>query len=104
MYDMNIYDCLSEEGKRAISERVAPDLIKYSIELAKNATDLSKQFEPTLLGLISKKRLQQELEITDKTLDKWRMNGLKQYQPPLEDTRKIYYRVSDIFLFLGVDK
>lgn len=29
-------------------------------------------------------------------------NGLLRYQPPVEDTRKVYYRVSDILAFLGV--
>ncbi|HGR7917100.1 TPA: hypothetical protein ACL6E7_000061 [Streptococcus pneumoniae] len=29
--------------------------------------------------------------------------GLRRYQPPLEDTRKIYYKISDIWKFLGVE-
>ncbi|MDS6122462.1 XRE family transcriptional regulator, partial [Streptococcus pneumoniae] len=28
---------------------------------------------------------------------------LRRYQPPLEDTRKIYYKISDIWKFLGVE-
>ena len=27
----------------------------------------------------------------------------KRYQPPVEDTRKVYYRISDILAFLGVE-
>jgi len=34
---------------------------------------------------------------------KWEEAGLRRYQPPLEDTRKIYYRVSDVLKFLGVE-
>ena len=67
-------------------------------------SELSKRFEPTLLDLISRTRLKKELELTDKTLDKWEANGLKRYQPPLEDTRKVYYKVSDVLTYLGADK
>ena len=42
------------------------------------------------------------LEIEYKTLKRWENNGLRRYQPPLEDTRKVFYRVSDILQFLGV--
>ena len=44
-----------------------------------------------------------ELDIKYKTLQKWECAGLRRYQPPLEDTRKIYYKVTDILKFLGVD-
>ena len=56
------------------------------------------------LGLMTAKQLKKELELTDKTLDKWEANGLKRYQPPLEDTRKVYYLIRDILIFLGADK
>ena len=44
-----------------------------------------------------------ELDIKYKTLQRWEKAGLRRYQPPLEDTRKVFYRVSDILLFLGVN-
>ncbi|VTY27875.1 Uncharacterised protein [Streptococcus parasanguinis] len=50
------------------------------------------------------KQLKDELNVTDNTLKRWEENGLKRYQPPLEDTRKVYYKVSDILIFLGVEK
>lgn len=44
-----------------------------------------------------------ELDIKYMTLQKWEKAGLRRYQPPLEDTRKIYYRISDIWKFMGVE-
>lgn len=43
-----------------------------------------------------------ELGLKYNTLRRWEEAGLKRYQPPMEDTRKVYYRVSDILAFLGV--
>ena len=40
------------------------------------------------LGLMTAKQLKDELDIKDNTLKRWEENGLKRYQPPLEDTRK----------------
>lgn len=104
MQNLSFYDCLSDEGKQVVFEQIAPIVINNSIKLAEKAGELSKKFEPTLLGLISRTRLKKELELTDKTLDKWEENGLKRYQPPLEDTRKVYYLIRDILIFLGADK
>lgn len=58
--------------------------------------------KPRLTGLISAQEVMDELDIKYKTLQKWEDAGLRCYQPPLEDTRKIYYRISDIWKFLGV--
>ncbi len=55
------------------------------------------------LDLISKVELKEELGIGDKTLIKWEGAGLPQYIPPIEDTRKAYYKISDVLKFLGVD-
>lgn len=54
------------------------------------------------LGLMTAKQLKDELDIKDNTLKRWEENGLKRYQPPLEDTRKAYYKVSDILIFWGL--
>ena len=56
------------------------------------------------LGLMTAKQLKDELDIKDNTLKRWEENGLKRYHPPLEDTRKAYYKVSDILIFLGANK
>lgn len=104
MHNLSIYDSLSKEGKQDTFEQMTPIVINYTIKLMEKVSELNKRFEPTLLNLISKTRLKKELEVTDKTLEKWEANGLKRYQPPLEDTRKFYYRVSDVLIFLGADK
>ena len=59
--------------------------------------------KPRLTGLISAQEVMDELDIKYKTLQKWEDAGLRRYQPPLEDTRKIYYRISDLLKFLGVE-
>lgn len=59
--------------------------------------------KPRLTGLISAQEAMAELGIKYKTLQKWEDAGLRRYQPPLEDTRKIYYKISDIWKFLGVE-
>ena len=103
MQNLSIYNSLNDEARQAMTKEMLPIVINNSIKLMEKASELSKKFEPPLLGLISKTRLKKELELTDKTLDKWEENGLKRYQPPLEDTRKVYYRVSDTLIFLGAD-
>lgn len=55
------------------------------------------------LDLISAQKVQDELEVSYNTLKRWEEAGLKRYQPPVEDSRKVYYRISDILAFLGVE-
>lgn len=105
MQNLSFGDYLSEEGKQAMFEQMTPILINSTIKLVEKVGELNKKFEPTLLlDLISRTRLKKELELTDKTLDKWEENGLKRYQPPLEDTRKVYYLKRDVLIFLGANK
>ncbi|HER0093687.1 hypothetical protein [Streptococcus pyogenes] len=59
--------------------------------------------KPRVLGLITAEQVKEELNIKGKTLKRWEKAGLRRYQPPLEDTRKHYYKVSDILVFLGVE-
>ena len=74
------------------------------LELVETYLNARKQVKPRILGLITAQQVKNELGIKDKTLKRWEDNGLRRYQPPLEDTRKIFYRVSDILIFLGVEK
>ncbi len=55
------------------------------------------------LGLMTPKQIEEELDLEYRTLQRWEKAGLRRYQPPLEDTRKVYYRASDILIFLGVE-
>lgn len=74
-------------------------------EVAITVTTILENFqkpEPRLLGLITQSDLKKELGIDYNTLRRWEDNGLPRYIPPLEDSRKVFYRVSDILQFLGV--
>lgn len=55
------------------------------------------------LDLIPREVLLEKLEISSQTLRNWeKLGGLQRYQPPLEDSKKIYYRKTDIYKFLAV--
>ncbi|WCQ69543.1 hypothetical protein [Streptococcus pasteurianus] len=63
--------------------------------------ELERQLQ-TQTGLISGKKLKEELDITGATLINWVKLGLKVYQPPFESSKKQYFRVSDVINFLTV--
>lgn len=57
----------------------------------------------SVTGLMTAQQVKDELGIKTKTLKRWEGAGLKRYQAPLEDTRKVFYKVNDILVFLGVE-
>ncbi|NQJ69363.1 XRE family transcriptional regulator [Streptococcus suis] len=73
------------------------------LELIENYLEGREKVKTRATGLITAQQLKDEVDIEYKTLQRWEKHGLKRYQPPLEDTRKIFYRVSDILIFLGVE-
>ncbi|HFU3983582.1 TPA: XRE family transcriptional regulator [Streptococcus suis] len=79
------------------------DLKMSILELIGNYLEVREKVKPRILGLMTAEQLKSELDIEYKTLQRWEKHGLRRYQPPLEDTRKIFYRVSDILIFLGVE-
>lgn len=85
---------LSKEAENEIKKEVAVTVTTFLDNYTKP--------EPRLLGLITQKQLEEELNVNYNTLRKWEDNGLPRYIPPLEDTRKVFYRVTDILQFLGV--
>ena len=87
----------------SLSKESEQDLTQGVLELVGSYLEAREQTQPRLLGLITAQQVKDELGIKDKTLKRWEDNGLRRYQPPLEDTRKIFYRVSDILIFLGVE-
>lgn len=87
----------------SLSKESEQDLTQGVLELVGNYLEVCEQTQPRLLGLITAQQIKDELGIKAKTLKRWEDNGLRRYQPPLEDTRKHYYKVSDILIFLGVD-
>ena len=78
----------------------------YQKELAQGVISvLDKALEGySKLGkLITAQQAMDELGLKYNTLRRWEEAGLKRYQPPVEDSRKVYYRISDILAFLGVE-
>lgn len=45
----------------------------------------------------------EKLKVTTATLRKWEEAGLQRYQSPFENSKKVYYRASDLYKFLAVD-
>lgn len=88
----------------SLSKESEQDLTQGVLELVGNYLEVREQTQPRLLGLITAQQIKDELGIKAKTLKRWEDNGLRRYQPPLEDTRKHYYKVSDILIFLGIEQ
>ena len=87
----------------SLSRESEQDLTHTLLDMVGKYLEAREKVKPRVLGLITAEQLKNELEIEYKTLKRWENNGLRRYQPPLEDTRKIFYRISDILIFLGVD-
>lgn len=86
---------LSKESEHSLTHGLLAIVEKY--------LEARDKVKPRVLGLISSEELKDELGIGYTTLKKWEDNGLKPYQPPIEDTRKIFYKVSDVLKFFGAD-
>ena len=87
----------------SLSKESEHDLTHGILEVVEKYLEVRDRIKPRLTGLISAQEAMDELDIKYKTLQKWEDAGLRRYQSPLEDTRKIYYRVSDLLKFLGVE-
>ena len=87
----------------SLSKESEHDLTHGILEVVERYLEVRDRIKPRLTGLISAQEAMDELDIKYKTLQRWEDAGLRRYQPPLEDTRKIYYRVSDLLKFLGVE-
>lgn len=88
----------------SLSKESENELAHGVLNLVEKYLDARARLKPRLTGLISAQEAMDELDIKYKTLQKWEDAGLRRYQPPLEDTRKIYYKINDILIFLGADK
>ena len=55
-------------------------------------------------GLIQQKELIKELGISLVTLHEWERLGLTRYCPPIEGTRKVFYKKSDVMKFLSITR
>ncbi|MFI3088009.1 XRE family transcriptional regulator [Streptococcus sp. 2022WUSS037] len=87
----------------SLSRESEQNLTHGLLDMVGKYLDAREKVKPRILGLMTAEQLKDELDIEYKTLQRWEKNGLRRYQPPIEDTRKIFYRVSDILIFLGVE-
>ncbi|MEE3742302.1 hypothetical protein [Streptococcus dysgalactiae] len=85
---------LSREAELELLEKVDQYLEKrWQLELEKKDD----------WDLIPRQDLLEKLGISGTTLSNWEKCGLKPYQSPFENSKKVYYRKSDIYNFLSVD-
>ncbi|MGX7048822.1 hypothetical protein [Pseudolactococcus piscium] len=61
---------------------------------------IDKRDSKPSLGILTQKELLEQLNIALNTLKSWELKGLKRLEPPIEGTRTVYYKVSDVILFL----
>ncbi|WP_373774649.1 XRE family transcriptional regulator [Streptococcus ferus] len=73
------------------------------LELVEGYLESHEKVQPRVLGIIPQQQLKDELGISFQTLTSWEQAGLRRYQPPLEDSRKVFYKIRDILVFLGVE-
>ena len=61
---------------------------------------IDKRDSKPSLGILTQKELFEQLNIAPNTLKSWELKGLKRLEPPIEGTRTVYYKVSDVIRFL----
>ena len=87
----------------SLSRESEQDLVHGILEVVERYHEARDKLKPRLTGLISAQEVMDELDIKYMTRQKWEKAGLRRYHPPLEDTRKVYYKITDIWKFLGVE-
>lgn len=88
----------------SLSRESEQDLAHGILKVVERYLEARDTVKPRLTGLISGQEVMDELDVKYKTLQRWEKVGLKRYQPPLEDTRKVYYKVTDILKFMGAEE
>lgn len=51
-------------------------------------------------GIVTQKELLSILQISPNTLKSWENTGLKRLEPPIENTRSVYYKMDDVIDYL----
>lgn len=86
-----------------LSREMENALIKKMLNMVSKYLETREKAPTNSTNLITPKKLEEELDIGYNTLQRWERAGLKRYQPPIEDSRKVFYLISDILIFLGVE-
>lgn len=89
---------------KIFSKETENNLMRSILDLIDNFLKAYTRPPEKILGLITQKQLMNELDIKESTLKRWESLGLKRYMPPVENTKKAYYRVSDVLKFLGMER
>lgn len=72
-------------------------IIKDNFEKMWHAQKISESsFE-----LMTQKEVLEKFELSPVTLQDWENHGLKRYQPPMDGSRKVYYKKIELLAFLG---
>lgn len=72
--------------------------IENLLQLLVNLIDKKK--DSNNLEIITQKELLKELNISPNTLKTWEQKGLPRLEPPIEGTRTVYYKRTDVLKFL----
>ena len=88
---------------QVFSEAYQKELAQGAVSVLDKVLEGYSKLDKHQLGIITTQQVMDELEVSYNTLKRWEKAGLKRYQPPVEDSRKVYYRISDILAFLGVE-
>ena len=86
---------------QVLSEAYQKELAQGAVSVLDKVLEGYSKLDKHQLGIITAQQVMAELEVSYNTLKRWEEAGLKRYQPPVEDSRKVYYRISDILAFLG---
>ena len=88
---------------QVLSEAYQKELAQGAVSVLDKVLEGYSKLDKHQLGIITAQQVMAELEVSYNTSKRWEEAGLKRYQPPVEDSRKVYYRISDILAFLGVE-
>lgn len=88
----------------SLSKESENELTHGVLEVVERYLEAREKVPQRLTKLINRTEVKEELKISDNTLSKWESQGLRRYQPPDEGSRMIYYLVTDIWKFLGVEE
>lgn len=89
---------------KVLSEEVGRELVTEILGSVEEYINAREKIPHRLTGLMTKREIFEELDINGNTLKRWESLGLKRYMPPVENTKKAYYRVSDVLKFLGAER
>ena len=84
-----------------LSKEIQLEWLQAQKETLETLVNLEMEREGKL-DLITREELKEALGVSGETLRNWELMGLQRFQTPMERARKVYYRPSDIYLFLSV--